>query len=172
MAKALQLARVCVQPPGVFVRQHPFHHGPGHNEKARHEVHCAATSAAATEAGNLVVAVGYEPRARWQHAYLQAALVVGVIGLPGLALLARDGLHARINQRPGFRVRLERHPQGGCGALARVVVWRGADAAGAEHRVARGEGTKRIYRTPEGMFAYIMSRKNGWIENRNQDLTN
>ena len=32
--------------------------------------------------------------------------------------------------------------------------------------------TKRIYRTPEGMFAYIMSRKNGWIENRNQDLTN
>ena len=32
--------------------------------------------------------------------------------------------------------------------------------------------TKRIYRTPEGMFAYIMSRKNGWIENRNQDITN
>ena len=32
--------------------------------------------------------------------------------------------------------------------------------------------SKKIYRTPEGMFAYIMSRKNGWIENRNQDLTN
>ena len=32
--------------------------------------------------------------------------------------------------------------------------------------------TKRIYRTPEGMLAYIISRKNGWIENRNQDLTN
>ena len=32
--------------------------------------------------------------------------------------------------------------------------------------------TKKIYRTPEGLFAYIMSRKDGWIENRNQDLTN
>ena len=32
--------------------------------------------------------------------------------------------------------------------------------------------SKKIYRTPEGMFAYIMSRKNGWIENRNQDITN
>ena len=28
--------------------------------------------------------------------------------------------------------------------------------------------TKKIYRTPEGLFAYIMSRKDGWIENRNQ----
>ena len=26
--------------------------------------------------------------------------------------------------------------------------------------------TKRIYRTPEGIFNYIMARKNGWIENQ------
>ena len=81
--------------------------------------------------------------------------MVGVIGLPGLALLARDGLHARINQRPGFRVRLERHTQGGCGALARVVVWRGADAAGAEHRVARGEGAAQRGGDARRLVAYV-----------------
>ena len=31
--------------------------------------------------------------------------------------------------------------------------------------------TKRIYRTPEGIFDYIMTRKNGWIENRKKVLT-
>ena len=25
---------------------------------------------------------------------------------------------------------------------------------------------KKIYRTPEGIFDYIMARKNGWIENQ------
>ena len=32
--------------------------------------------------------------------------------------------------------------------------------------------TKRIYRTPEGIFNYIMARKNGWIENQKKVLTN
>ena len=31
---------------------------------------------------------------------------------------------------------------------------------------------KRIYRTPEGIFNYIMARKNGWIENQKKVLTN
>ncbi|WP_295592421.1 hypothetical protein [uncultured Methanobrevibacter sp.] len=31
--------------------------------------------------------------------------------------------------------------------------------------------TKKIYRTPEGIFDYIMARKNGWIENRKKVLT-
>ena len=34
------------------------------------------------------------------------------------------------------------------------------------------EAAKRIYKTLEGIFAYIMARKNGWKENQNQDLTN
>ena len=32
--------------------------------------------------------------------------------------------------------------------------------------------TKRIYKTPEGIFDYIMARKNGWIENQKKVLTN
>ena len=32
--------------------------------------------------------------------------------------------------------------------------------------------TKRIYRTPEGIFDYIMARKDGWIENQKKVLTN
>lgn len=32
--------------------------------------------------------------------------------------------------------------------------------------------TKRIYRTPEGIFDYIMTRKDGWIENQKKVLTN
>ena len=31
--------------------------------------------------------------------------------------------------------------------------------------------TKRIYRTPEGIFDYIMARKNGWIDNQKKVLT-
>lgn len=31
--------------------------------------------------------------------------------------------------------------------------------------------TKRICRTPEGIFGYIMARKNGWIENQKKVLT-
>ena len=31
--------------------------------------------------------------------------------------------------------------------------------------------TKRIYRTPEGIFDYIMARKNGWVENQKKVLT-
>lgn len=30
---------------------------------------------------------------------------------------------------------------------------------------------KRIYRTPEGIFYYIMARKDGWIENQKKVLT-
>ena len=32
--------------------------------------------------------------------------------------------------------------------------------------------TKRIYRTPKGIFDYIMVRKDGWIENQKEVLTN
>ena len=32
--------------------------------------------------------------------------------------------------------------------------------------------TKRIYKTPEGIFDYIMARKDGWIENQKKVLTN
>ena len=32
--------------------------------------------------------------------------------------------------------------------------------------------TKRIYRTPEGIFDYIMARKDGWIKNQKKVLTN
>lgn len=32
--------------------------------------------------------------------------------------------------------------------------------------------TKRIYKTPDGIFDYIMARKNGWIENQKKVLTN
>lgn len=32
--------------------------------------------------------------------------------------------------------------------------------------------TKRIYKTPEGIFDYIMVRKDGWIENQKKVLTN
>jgi hypothetical protein len=75
-----------------------------------------------------------------EHAHVQAVQVVGPVGLEGHALLARHVLHALLDQVLGPGCSTSGTAQRGRGALAGVVVGRGADAAAAEDDVAAGEG--------------------------------
>jgi hypothetical protein len=78
------------------------------------------------------------------------------VGLVGHALLARRVLHALADQQLGLGVQRQRHAQRLGGALAGVVVGRGADAAGREDDVARGEGALERGGDARGLVAHVL----------------
>ena len=103
----------------VEIVEHPRHHRPCHLRKARQKMMMIEA-----ETGNAVVGVGNDAAAERKLAHLQA--------------LRRDvGAEARADFRVGIRMQFQHHAGGIGGALARVIVRRGADAAEAENDILR-----------------------------------
>jgi hypothetical protein len=108
------------------------------------------------EAGDLVVGVADDVGAERKNAHVEPVHVVRTVGFVNRALLARGVLHAFADQHLGLRMQPQRHAQRRGRALARVVVGRGADAAGGEHDVARGEGARERFRDAHRHIADVL----------------
>ena len=107
------------------------------------------------EARDLVVRVGHDLRPRRKHAHVQPVHVVGAVGLEGLPLLGGHVAHALQDQlaRLGVKHQLGAERRGG--ALPRVVVGGGADAAAGEHQVPAGEGVAQHGRDALAVVAHV-----------------
>ena len=133
-----------------------FDHGPGHDRESRHEMHRATARAVTAEAGDLVVRVGNDARACREHPHVEAVHVVRSLRVVGFAAFSGQVAHALLDQVTRLGVQRQFHPECGGGALAGVIVGRGADAATREHHVSTVKGLAQRTRDAVALVAHAL----------------